>query len=545
MQKEANDAKQRRGTTNLAEQLDWRFARRDDSRIARQLGKKRAVDAIDSPEEGAILDEFVHCLDEIGVVPRWQALRGDGIEGEMVGFFQYVMRYGMKTLLGIEAMNALPEVLCSDAAAMRLAGFKAVQMRDGICQRNREKRQGEKTPGPLCPDTLADNIVKLNLKAMGGFLNGVVRDVAKAGVFARQVTGILDGTDLETTARYAGCGQATRKRKITDKRGKVHEIEVTVYGWKLLVMIEVRTKIPLAARVVKIEDHEATFTRELVSQARANLSPHTRLCRVVFDRGFLDGADLWWLAQEGLGFVVPAKANMAVTADAQALAAAGHGVVARRAHTVAHGQGKHRCTERLETEGVGVADVTTYDQYGPDEHVRQRYRKDFEGHRLNAVVVRTWHSRDYGPGGKVVFLTNEAVDKPLQVFDAYDDHSLIENCCIKESKQAWNLKHPPKKTERAVQVHVLFTLAMFALATAYRLRAEQAAVGDEPVGWQRWRRHLIQQNRDKVMIFAQEWYGIFHVAAYSLLLGVRLREPPPEVGSRRDVLRRYGLGEHA
>lgn len=33
-------------TTNLVERLDWRFARRDDSRIARRLWKKQAVDAI-------------------------------------------------------------------------------------------------------------------------------------------------------------------------------------------------------------------------------------------------------------------------------------------------------------------------------------------------------------------------------------------------------------------------------------------------------------------------------------------------------------------
>ena len=531
-------------TTNLVERLDWRFARRDESRIARRLWKKQAVDAIYSLEEGAILDEFVHFLDEIGVVPRWQALQGDGIKREMVDFFQYVMLYGMKTLFGIEGMNALPDLLLSDEAAMRLAGFNAVQIRDGICQRSHEKRQGDKPPGPLCPDTLADNIVKLSLGAMEAFFNGVVQDLAKARVFAQQVTGILDGTDLEATARYEGCGQATRKRKITDKRGKVREIEVTVYGWKLLVMIEVRTKLPLAAKVVPIQDHEATLTRELVSQARANLAPHARLRRVVFDRGFLDGADLWWLAQQNLGFVVPAKANMRVTADAQALAAAGTGVVARRVHTVAHGQGKHRWTARLETEVVGIAALTTYDQYGPEEHAQHQYRKDFEGYPLNAVVVRKWNNRDDGPGGKVVFLTNDAVAKPLTIFDAYDDRSLIENCCIKESKQAWNLKHPPKKTERAVQVHVFFTLSMFALATAYRLRTEQAAVGDEPVGWQRWRRQLIQQNRDKVIIFAQGWYGIFHVAEYSLLLGVRLREPPPQVGSRRDVLKKYGLVGH-
>src|SRR5215510_1550606 len=276
-------------TTNLVERLDWRFARRDESRIARRLWKKQPVDAISSLEEGAILDEFVHFLDEVGVLSRWQALQGEDIQREMVDFFQYVMLYGMKTLLGIEAMNALPALLFSDEAAMRLAGFNAVQMRDGICQRSHEKRQGNKPPGPICPDTLADNIVKLRLAAMEAFLNGIIQDLAQAGVFARQVTGILDGTDLETTARYEGCGQATRKRKVTDKRGKVHEIEVTVYGWKLLVLIEAMTKIPL-----------------------------------------------------------PAKANMAVTADAQALAAAGAGLVARRVHTVAHGQGKHRWTARLE-----------------------------------------------------------------------------------------------------------------------------------------------------------------------------------------------------
>jgi hypothetical protein len=174
---------------------------------------------------------------------------------------------------------------------------------------------------------LADHIVKLSLEAMAAFLNGVVHDLAQAKVFAQQVTGIVDGTDLETTARYEGCGQATCKRKITDKRGKVHEIEVTVYGWKRLMMIEVRTTIPLAAKVVQLQDHEASFTRELVSQAQTNLTRHARLRRVVFDRGCLDGADLGWLAQQGLGFVVPAKENRHVTADAQALAAAGTGVV--------------------------------------------------------------------------------------------------------------------------------------------------------------------------------------------------------------------------
>jgi hypothetical protein len=93
------------------------------------------------------------------------------------------------------------------------------------------------------------------------------------------------------------------------------------------------------------------------------------------------------------------------------------------------------------------------------------------------VVVRRWQGKDYGPGGKTVFLTNASVAKPLPPFDDYDERSLIEHCCIKEAKQPWDLGHPPQKNARAVRVHVLFTLLMFALATAYRLPCEREARG--------------------------------------------------------------------
>jgi hypothetical protein len=157
------------------------------------------------------------------------------------------------------------------------------------------------------------------------------------------------------------------------------------------------------------------------------------------------------------------------------------------------------------------------------------------------VVVRQWNGRDYGPAGKTVFLTNAPVDKPLRPFDDDDDRSVIENCCIKEAKQQWELGHPPQKTDRAVRVHVLFTLLMFALATAYRLQCEREAMGGEPVGWQRWRRQLLEQTREQVIVFAQGYYGIFHLAEYSLLLGVKLKDVPPGIGTRQEILAKYRL----
>jgi Transposase DDE domain len=350
-------------TQNLAERVCWEVARRDDTRVARRLYRKQAVDGVYRLDEGAVLDDFFHFLQALGVMALLEEVHGVAIQRAMVPYVQYVLLYGLKTLCGIDSMNALPALLFSDEALMQLVGFNAQHVRQGMCQRGATTRQGERTPGPISPETLANNIVKLNLRDLEWVFNGAIRALAKAGVFAKKVTGIADGTDLETTARYRGCGQVTRKVRIEDKQGRGHEIEVTVYGWKVLLLIDALTKIPLGVKVGKIQEHETHWTRALVTQARANLAGHARLHKVVFDRGFLDGTDLWWLDQQGLGFVVPAKTNMAVTADARAQAVAGEEVtVGRRAHTVRHGQGKTACTERLETEVVGVTGLTTYDQ---------------------------------------------------------------------------------------------------------------------------------------------------------------------------------------
>lgn len=529
-------------TRNLAERLCWEVARRDDARVARRLYRKQEVDSVYRLDAGALLDDFFHFLQAIGVMGLLEEAHGAAIHRQMVPFVQYVLLYSVKTLFGIESINALPSLLFSDEALMQLVGFNAQQIRQGICQRGATKRQAEREPGPICPDTLANNIVKWHVRDLEGVFNGTIRALAKAGVFGPKVTGIMDGTDLETTERYTGCGQVTRTVRIEDTRGQVHAIEVTVYGWKVLLVIEAVTKIPLAVKVGKIQEHETHWTRALVTQARANLAGYARLHKVVFDKGFLDGTDLWWLDQQGVCFVVPAKANMAVTADARAQAVAGEGITrGRRVHTVRHGQGRAARTERLETEVVGITGLTTYDQYGTPEHGRQHNRRTFQANPINAVVVRKWNGKDYGPGGKTVFLTNGSVDKPLQPFDDYDERSLIENCCIKETKQQWDLGHPPQKNERAVRVHVVFTLLMFALATAYRLQCEREARGGNPVGWQRWRRQLVEQTRDRVIVFAQGYYGIFHLAEYSLLLGVKLKDVPPGIGSRQQVLAKYEL----
>ena len=404
----------------------------------------------------------------------------------------------------MESLHALPSLLFSDEALMQLVGFNAQQVRAGVGQRGATKRQAEREPGPIRPDTLANNIVKWHVRDLEGVFKGAIRAPAKAGVFGAKVTGMMDGTELQTTEPYSGCGQVTRTVRIEDTRGQGHEIAVTVYGWKVFLVIAAVTTMPLAVKVGKIQEHEPHWTRALVTHARANLAGYARLHKIVLDKGVLAGTELWWLDQPGLCFVGPATANLALTADARAQAAAGEGITrCRRGHTVRHGPGRAARTERLETAGVGLTGLTTSDQDGTPEHGRQHHRRDFQANPINAVVVRQWDGNDYGPGGKTVFLTNASVDRPLQPFEDSDDRSLIENCWIKETTQQWDLGHPPQKTARAVRVPVVFTLWLFALATASRLQCEREATGGEPVGWQRWRRQLVEQTRDKVMVFTQ------------------------------------------
>ena len=107
---------------------------------------------------------------------------------------------------------------------------------------------------------------------------------------------------------------------------------------------------------------------------------------------------------------------------------------------------------------------------------------------------------------------------------------------MKEAKQPWDLGPPPQKTARAVRVHVIFTVLMCALATASRLQPEPADTGGEPLGWQRWRRQLVEHTRNLVIVFAQGFYGIVPLAEYSRRSGVKRKDVPPGLATLPDIL---------
>jgi hypothetical protein len=215
-------------TENLAERLCGEVARRDDVRIARRLYRTEVVDGVYRRDEGAWWDDVCHVLQGIGVMALLEKVHGTAIQRAMLPDVQYILLDGLKTLLGMKRMKALPALLCSDEALMPWVGFKAQQVRHGVCQRGAAKRQGAREPGPIGPETLAQPIVRLHLRELESVCHGALQALARAGVVEAQGPGLVDSTDLETTAHDTGCGQVTRQRRLEETRGPAHASEVTV-----------------------------------------------------------------------------------------------------------------------------------------------------------------------------------------------------------------------------------------------------------------------------------------------------------------------------
>jgi len=541
----------------LHERLEWELAERDDAVVAQALARGEEMDGVYSLEEAGLLDGFFHWLEEIGVLERLQQVEMAGVKRVLYVGFQLVLLYFLKVLLGIESMNSLPELLFSCGSAMTLVGFNARQVREGLTRRGDDKRKEKRKQGPVSPQTLATYLCKIPIQVLEDCFNGCILCLALAGLFPPLVGVILDASDIETTAKYEGCGKTKRDEWFQDKEGHWRVRERVLFGWKVLVVLEAFTRLPIAVKVVLIQEWEGNYTLEMLDLAQANLGACSRIVKGVIDRGFLDGETLYQLDQRGLIFVIPAKGNMSVAADARGLAFGGYGAVQERTQEVSRGHGRTGWVERLRTRVVGLSELTTYDEYGPEGAAAQRNRKDYEGRPLNAIVVLEWENQVYEREKAPVFLTNAPVEDPWVAFDDYDDRSLIENVTFREGKQGWHLEHAPQKNERGVTVHVLFTLLVMALTTGYRLwcrRQVEAEAGEEavaeaeaqgillePVGIRALRRRLRRENREKVIIFWEGKYGIFHLIEVWLLLGARVKDIPPEIESREAVWRKYGI----
>src|SRR5947209_4814831 len=451
----------------VQERLNWRVAWRDDAKVAQALYDGETIEEMHHLSDAGLLDEFFVFLKDVGMLEAFEQVSQSEVKRTLVPTVQFVLLYFLKVLLGAESMNELPRVLFSDLALMELVGFNAHQCENGLTTRGDASRTTKKKQGPITAQCLADNICKITQAEMERLFNRMVQVLAGRGWFAGNLLVALDGSKVPTPESYEGCGKLkqTRKVKVKGQKEPVTQ-EYYVYGWKVLVLIEVHTRLPLAMKLVPIQDYEGKWLVPLLEQAQQNLGGHAQIGTIVIDRGYLDGADLWKVHQKGVIFVICGKTTMTVTQDAQGLAQGERAVVRER--VVRRGHGKSAKDQRLRTELVGLEALTSYDQYGDGEETQHAHRKDYVGQPINAVVVRKWENRLPKTGG-TVYLTNGEVHDPFVVFDTYDWRSVIENGIFKEGKHPWHLLHFPKRTAAAVVVHGHMILLYMGMTSAYRL----------------------------------------------------------------------------
>ena len=206
---------------------------------------------------------------------------------------------------------------------------------------------------------------------------------------------------------------------------------------------------------------------------------------------------------------------------------------------VAHGYGKKKYTEKVLTTLVGVTDLLTCDWFNPEGSKANTTKNDYEPIPLNAVVVKKWDNKTPPLEKQVVFVTNIDVKDPFITFDRYDERSLMENKLFREVKQNWHFEHPPKKTKEGVYIQTYMTMAMKALTTAF-LKWQEAQLQLEALGkqstWQMYRRKLKVLNRNKLIVFVGQHFGIFPSHEIFMLANVPVHDIARELNISRELI---------
>src|SRR5579859_4875855 len=304
----------------VQERLNWKLAWRDDAQVAQGLYAGEDIEEMHELSDAGLLDEFFAFLEELGMMEAFEQIKLPGAKRMLVPTVQFVLLYLLKVLFGGESMNELPRVLFSDLGLMELVGFNAQQCDDGLTKRGDAQRTTKKKQGPLTAQCLADNISKLGEQEMERLFNQMVQLLARRGMFTGKLVVALDGSKLPTPQSYEGCGKLKQTRRVKVKgQPEAATEDYDVSGWKVLVLIEVQTRLPLAMKLVTIQEYEGSWLIPLLEQAQRNLGEQAHIETIVIDRGYLDGEDLWRVHQKGIIFVIEGKANMTVVQDAQGL----------------------------------------------------------------------------------------------------------------------------------------------------------------------------------------------------------------------------------
>jgi len=546
----------KRASQKIAERLTWCIAHRDQAGIAKDLAEGKDISEVYGLGEAGLFDEFFFFLDQFGIMDLFLGLDPCHTRrSSNINFPAVILIYVMRIVAGLAFFWHIHPVILRSQPLMRIVGFNGTQIREGTSERGK-KKSNDPPPnqnsennirGPICPDSIAAYIQAISAHALEKLFNHVVSILAAKSLFPKRIEALLDASEIQSTELCEGCGKVSKEKapQLRHRKGRIRKVMETVFGFKLWVIWDPVSRLPLAIRFATIEHSDLDFAREVVSQAASNIAPHATIVSLAIDRGFMDGPFLWWLADTmGITFYIPAKTNMNVYKDALSLLETGIAQTRERKRSI--GAGKNRTTMIDRWHVVGIEGLTSAGFYGVNGSGSHENSSDFTPNPINAVVVVEDPFKVNNPNtNTLVILTNAPVHKPLKVYDGYDARSEIENIVFREAKQAWFIQRPPRNNASAFRAHVYLTIITMALTTAFQTwmdqqdRLEQA--GNE-TGIRKFRQKVKQENGNKLILFDENRYAIFDTYEVFILCGRTVLMPTgvPETITKRDILLKYG-----
>ena len=546
----------KRASQRIAERLTWCIAHRDQAGIAKDLAEGKDISEVYGLGEAGLFDEFFYFLDQFGIMDLFLGLDPHHTKrSSNITFPAVILIYVMRVVAGLAFFWHIHPVLLRSQPLMRIVGFNGTQIRDGTSQRGKKsscapapnQNAVENIRGPLCPDSIAGYIQAISAHALERLFNRVICILAATSFFPKRIDALLDSSEIQSTEICEGCGKVSKEKAplLRHRKGRIRKVVETVFGFKLWVIWDPVSRLPLAIRFATIERSDLEFSREVVSQAVSNLAPHATITSLAIDRAFMDGPFLWWLTETmRIIFYIPAKTTMNVYRDALSLLETGIAQTRERKRAIGAGKNKTTVMDRWHVVGIeGLLSAGFYGEKGSGSHEN---RSDFTPNPINAVVVVDDPYKVNNPHtDTLVILTNASVHKPLKVYDGYDARSEIENTVFREAKQAWFIQRAPRNNASAFRAHVYLTIITMALTTAFQTWMDQQDrlhQSGKETGIRKFRQKVKQENGNKLILFDEHRYAIFDTYEVFILCGRSVLMPTgvPETITKTDILLKYG-----
>ena len=491
--------------------------------------------------------------------------------------------------LGFSSGPDLYEFLLTDERWMELLGFNATEVEVGSSERSRaltgmtrDKKGGSfveadelgpvrtRLQGPrgaLSPQTVSDHERALSPEKLSTALNAVIRRLAELGYFEKRLRTVLDTTDEEVSPSFEGAGTVSKKVKVKTKARRPKKVKVTLVGFKVWYIMDVKTGIPLAFSFDTIEKPENEHAKALITQAVENLKGYATIVSMALDRGFMEGDLLSWIKEQNIDWVCPSKERMLVTDEArtrvqEALVAAQKDLpefetlppkerelaIARRlAQTQKVSLGvsfaERKINDKRSTLLVAeVTELSCTDFYGKGGADSSRVNsKKFRPTPLHATVVLNWpdilppvgaeEPDPEGHLGRLVILS-PIPEGALARFDRYDERSLIENRLNRDEKQHFALGKSLGRSKAAMLASTVFSTLALVLDRAFKIHLdtiyEALDKRGERLGVLRYHRQEHVGTRHKVIIAVDDYYGIVSLRDFARLTGLPFLESRPK-----------------